>query len=89
MTKNKNNNLKGDDDSFKKIIPIITVPITPIAVQHAYAVPNGIPFIAYSNNTILIIKKIMVIIDGTIFVNPSENFIEVAQATSHIPAIIR
>lgn len=89
ITINKKSSLIGDDDSLKNSIPIITVPIAPIAVQHAYAVPRGIPLIAYSSNIILIIMNIIVSIDGVIFVNPSEYFIIVAHITSHIPAIIR
>ena len=74
MTKNKKNILIIDVDSFKKIMPTTTVPTAPIAVQQAYAVPRGIPFIDCSNNTILIIRNITVKAEGINFVNPSEYF---------------
>ena len=89
IIRNKNNNRRGDVDSLRNIIPTITVPAAPIAVQQAYAVPKGMPFKEYSRNTILKIKNITVNTDGTIFVKPSENFNGTAQHTSQIPAIIK
>ncbi len=86
ITKNKKNSFKGDIDSFKNNVPTTTVPIAPMAVQQAYAVPNGIPSTAFSNSTILIIKNITVKKVGRSFVNPSENFSGTAHSTSHIPA---
>jgi hypothetical protein len=89
MTKNKKNILIRDVDSFKKSMPTTTVPTAPIAVQQAYAVPRGIPFIDCSNNTILIIRNITVKAEGTNFVNPSEYLSIIAHTTSQIPAIIK
>lgn len=86
---NKKNILIIDVDSFKNIIPTITVPTAPIAVQQAYAVPNGICLSEYSRNTMLKIRKTIVMTEGTIFVKPSEYFNGTAHNTSQMPAIIK
>ena len=51
-------------DSWKKKIPINTVPIAPIPVQTAYAVPIGIVCIALVSNQKLRMEKIKNPIDG-------------------------
>jgi len=53
--KNIRNTLTG---SLKKIIPSNAVPVAPIPVQTAYAVPIGIVWVALSNSAMLSISDI-------------------------------
>ena len=73
--------------SLKKINPKITVPIVPIPVQTAYAVPTGKLFNEIDKRKTLKAIAENVKIVGYIFVNPLEYFILTAQAVSKIPAI--
>lgn len=75
--------------SLNRIIPNNTVPIVPIPVQIAYAVPIDKLFKDNDKKQILATNPIIVNMLGSIFVNPWEYFKPIAQHTSKIPAITK
>lgn len=78
-----------DFNSPKKTIPIMATPTAPIAVHIAYAVPIGMSFNAKDKKNKLAAIIIIVTIDIDMFLKPSENFSDIAQPISEIPAMIR
>lgn len=87
----RKNILQNVAGSLKTIIPTKTLPMAPIPVQTAYAVPIGISFVALTNNIMLIVKQIKkppyqihIRLPVVSFVFPKH----VAKATSKKPAII-
>ena len=77
--------------SLNTKIPIIALPIAPIPVQTAYAVPMGNSLVAFTNNNILIVKQIKNPPYQSKEVFPEVSFAlpkQVAKPTSNNPAII-
>lgn len=72
--------------SPKTIIPNITVPIVPIPVQIAYAVPRGKVLRDKFRKYTLSIAAIIVMQEGMSFEKFSEYFRPEAQTTSNTPA---
>lgn len=69
-------------------MPTRTIPIAPMLVHTKYAVPIGILSKVLLKQLKLNIANIIKAIVGFALVNPSDNFNEVANATSNMPATI-
>ena len=77
--------------SLNTKIPIITLPIAPIPVQTAYAVPIGNSLVAFTNKSMLMVKQIKNPPYQSKEVLPEVSFAlpkQVAKPTSNKPAII-
>ena len=72
--------------SLKISIPKIAVPVAPIPVQTAYAVPIGKVFAASASSEKLIAEHTKNPMEGSSRLNPSESFRKVANPTSNNPA---
>ncbi len=76
-------------DSLKRIIPKITVPITPIPVHTVYETLKGIVFKDKFKNTMLKHIALITAMDGISFEKFSVYFKPTAHAISQIPAKIK
>lgn len=88
---NMKNILQKVAGSLNTKIPMMALPTAPIPVQTAYAVPIGNSLVAFTNNSILMVKQIKNPPYQSIDVLPEVSFAfpkQVAKPTSNNPAII-
>ncbi len=91
MSVNIKNILQKVAGSLNSKIPIIALPIAPIPVQTAYAVPMGNSLVAFTNKTILMVRQIKNPPYQNTEVLPVVSFAlpkQVAKPTSNKPAMI-